>query len=54
MENYFISETTKETPGTQIELHLKPIDELDSQDFIEYWKITEIIKKYSDFIRLPY
>ena len=46
---YEIEEKDKKTTGTTITLHLKN----DELNFLDTWKIKEIIKKYSDFISYP-
>jgi len=46
---YEIEEMTKEDRGTKITLHLKEGEEFDQ--FLEEWKIKELVKKYSDYIR---
>lgn len=47
--SYEIEEITKEKRGTKITLHLKKGEEFDQ--FLEEWKIKELVKKYSDYIR---
>lgn len=47
--NYEIEETSKENRGTEITLHLKDGDEYN--EFLEDWKIKELVKKYSNYIR---
>lgn len=47
--SYEIEEITKEKRGTKITLHLKEGEEFDQ--FLEEWKIKELVKKYSDYIR---
>ncbi|HEV2637980.1 MAG TPA: molecular chaperone HtpG [Actinocrinis sp.] len=40
--------------GTSVTLHLKPVDtENQMFDYTADWKIKEIVKRYSDFIRWP-
>ncbi len=40
--------------GTSVTVHLKPKDEEDRLfDYTEDWKIREVVKRYSDFIRWP-
>ncbi len=46
---YTIEECTKESRGTEITLHLK--EEL--RDYLNEWKIREIVKKYSDYVQYP-
>ena len=47
--NYEIEEITKQDRGTKITLHLKDGDEYN--EFLEDWKIKELVKKYSNYIR---
>jgi len=50
---YSIEETSRETPGTTVTLHLKDIDEENPPDFTSEWEIKGIVKKYSDFVSYP-
>jgi molecular chaperone HtpG len=51
---YTLAEVEKESCGTDIALHLKPIDaESGLEDFTDRWKLSMIIHKYSDFIAYP-
>ena len=47
--NYEIEEISKEDRGTKITLHLKDGDEYN--EFLEEWKIKDLVKKYSNYIR---
>ena len=47
--NYEIEEVSKQDRGTKITLHLKDGDEYN--EFLEDWKIKELVKKYSNYIR---
>jgi len=44
-----INEWNKETRGTLIKIYIKDED----LEFIEEWKLKELIKKYSNFINIP-
>ena len=46
---FSLEETKKNTTGTEIILFLKK----DETNFLEEWKIRELVKKYSDFIPYP-
>lgn len=46
---YTISDTEKESRGTEIILHLKE----DEKEFLDDWRLRSIISKYSDHISLP-
>ena len=47
--NYEIEEISKENRGTEITLHLKDGEEYS--EFLEEWKIKDLVKKYSNYIR---
>ena len=47
--NYEIEEISKQDRGTKITLHLKDGDEYN--EFLEDWKIKDLVKKYSNYIR---
>ena len=47
--NYEIEEISKENRGTEITLHLKDGEEYSK--FLEEWKIKDLVKKYSNYIR---
>ncbi|MFB8179695.1 molecular chaperone HtpG [Streptomyces sp. NPDC055966] len=48
-------ETVEDAPeGTAVTVHLRPADEEDAlHDYVDEWKIREIVKRYSDFIAFP-
>lgn len=51
---YTLAEVEKEDCGTDITLHLKPMDaESGIEDFTDRWKLSMIVHKYSDFIAYP-
>ncbi|MBQ9531530.1 MAG: molecular chaperone HtpG [Eubacterium sp.] len=53
-DGYTIEPCEKETVGTTIILHIKENTENDSFDeYLEQYKIEELVKKYSDYIRYP-
>jgi molecular chaperone HtpG len=39
----------KETRGTNVILHLKD----DDKEFLDEWRLKELVRKYSDFVRFP-
>ena len=47
--NYEIEEISKKDRGTKITLHLKDGDEYN--EFLEDWKIKDLVKRYSNYIR---
>ena len=51
--NYEIEEISKENRGTEITLHLKDGEEYSEEysEFLEEWKIKDLVKKYSNYIR---
>ncbi|MFF5093534.1 MULTISPECIES: molecular chaperone HtpG [Actinosynnema] len=52
--SYTIEEVDDAPQGTSVTLHLKPADEEDQlPDYTSAAKLTEIVKKYSDFITWP-
>ena len=53
-DGYTIEPATKETVGTEIILQLKENTEEDNYDeYLEEYRLKQIVKKYSDFIRYP-
>ena len=46
---YTISDGDRDFPGTSIILHLRE----EQKEFLDYWRVSELIKKYSDFIAYP-
>ena len=48
-DTYSIEEAEREDQGTTIILHLKD----DAKSYLEYWTVSSIIRKYSDFIEYP-
>lgn len=53
-EGYSIEECEKKDNGTKISLHIKPdTDDENYSDYLEEYKLKELIKKYSDYIRYP-
>ena len=53
-ESYTIEEVNKEETGTEITLSLKKSSkEVDYDSFLEEYKIKNLVKKYSDYIRYP-
>jgi len=54
VDGYDISPSDKDEVGTEITLYL--MDDTDDEkysDFLEEWKLKELIKRYSDYIRYP-
>ena len=54
VEGYTISAAEKADHGTQITLELKPdTDEDDYSEYCKEWKLRELIKRYSNYVRYP-
>ena len=53
-DGYTITECEKETVGTDIIMHVKPdTDDEKYSEFLESWRLQELVRKYSDYIRFP-
>ena len=53
-EGYSIEECDKKTNGTRISLHIKEDTEDDNySEYLEEYRLKELVKKYSDYIRYP-
>ena len=53
-DGYTIEETTKDAPGTDIIMTLKEDSEEDNySEFLQEYRIRELVRKYSDYIRYP-
>ena len=53
-DGYTIEECEKENTGTVITLHIKEDTENEHySDYLEQYRIDELVKKYSDYIRYP-
>ena len=48
-ESYEISQADKPDTGTQVKLYLKD----DAAEYLDSWRISEIVHKYSDYIAYP-
>ncbi len=46
---YTIADSTRDDFGTSVMLHFKD----DQTDFLERWRVGELVKRYSDFIAYP-
>lgn len=54
VEGYEIEPCEKESHGTTITLHIKPNAEDENYDeFLEPYRVSALVKKYSDYIRYP-
>ena len=53
-DGYTISPAQKDAPGTQIIMTLKEdTEEENYSEFLEEYKVRELVRKYSDYIRYP-
>ena len=53
-DGYSVTECEKETVGTDIIMHIKEDTEDEKYgEFLENWKLQELVRKYSDYIRFP-
>jgi len=51
---YQVAEDSRQSRGTSITLHLKPVDsEAGIENYADYWVLSRIIKRYSDFVSYP-
>jgi molecular chaperone HtpG len=51
---YTLAEGSRPTRGTSITLHLKPVDkETGVEDYADYWVLSRIVRRYSDFVNYP-
>ncbi len=46
---FTIEEFVKETPGTDVILHIKQ----DEKSYLDEWQIRDVVRKYSDYIEYP-
>ncbi len=53
-DGYTIKESSKDTNGTKISLHLKnDTDDDKYSEYLDEYKIKALVKKYSDYVRYP-
>ena len=53
-DGYAITECEKDGVGTDIIMHVKPdTDDEKYSEFLESWRLQELVRKYSDYIRFP-
>ncbi len=51
---YTVDEAERDCYGTEIVLHLKPVDREDGiRDYTKEWVIRDLVKKYSDYVAHP-
>ena len=53
-EGYTISPAERDECGTTVTLYLKPdTEDNKTEEYLSEWRIAELVKKYSDYIRYP-
>ena len=53
-DGYTVTDCEKESVGTDVIMHLKPDTEGENYgEFLQSWKLQELVKKYSDYVRWP-
>ncbi|MBE6962658.1 MAG: molecular chaperone HtpG [Ruminococcaceae bacterium] len=53
-DGYTIAECEKDTVGTDIVMHVKPdTEEENYSEFLQEWKLQDLVRRYSDYIRFP-
>ena len=53
-DGYTIVECERDTVGTDIIMHVKPdTDDEKYSEFLESWRLQELVRKYSDYVRFP-
>jgi len=53
-DGYTIAECDKDGVGTEIIMHIKPdTDDENYGEFLQDWKLQELVRRYSDYIRFP-
>lgn len=51
---FSIGDASRGSQGTSITLHLKEVDRDNKiDDFTQFWTVSQIVKRYSDFVRYP-
>lgn len=53
-DGYSVTECERASAGTDIIMHIKPdTDDEKYGEFLESWRLQELVRKYSDYIRFP-
>jgi molecular chaperone HtpG len=52
-DSYTVAESNQELTGTKIVLYVRESKEYDYTKFLEHYKLENLIKQYSDYIRYP-
>ena len=51
--SYTVEEVEKAERGTEITLYLRADEDDENKEYLEEYKIRELVKKYSDYVRYP-
>ena len=53
-DGYTVTECEREGVGTDVVMHIRPdTDDEKFSEFLEGWRVQELVRKYSDYIRFP-
>ena len=53
-DGYTVTDAERDAAGTDVIMHVKPDTEDEKYvDFLELWRVKELVKKYSDYVRWP-
>ena len=53
-DGYTVTESEREGVGTDVIMHIKPDTEDEKySEYLNTWKLQELVKKYSDYVRWP-
>ena len=53
-DGYTVTPCEKDGVGSDVIMHIKPdTDEESYSDYLESWRLKELVKKYSDYVRWP-
>ena len=53
-DGYTVRSCEKDNAGTTVALHIKEdTDDVKYSEFLDEWKIRELVRKYSDYVRYP-
>ncbi len=53
-DGYTVTACDKDAVGTDVIMHIKPdADQEEYSAYLESWKLKELVKKYSDYVRWP-
>ena len=53
-DGYMISDAQRDSAGTDVIMHIKPdTDDEKYSEYLDSWKLHELVTKYSDYVRWP-